>query len=329
MFEKLAQVVLMLVSVMMISSVFKEANIMGGLYYHLDKRIHSKKTLIALMSLIFGILPIPGRIIFACGILDSVQEKGCNNQKMGVIAYLASHHYYLWSPIEKAVIIVYTALGIGYAGFLYYMWIPAVIAIIFSFAYIYTSVSEAELNLVEPVESNSDWKVALISLLAVVIWSIVFPEYTHYTFFIYSVSMMSYYRVPIRKVDIDFTVLAMASLAILGSSIVGFFASDFTAFVASFKGTLVIALCASFVASFTMGSSAKYGALCAVMVKFFGIKFLPLFYLVDYAGYLISPTHSCVPIAKQYFKTPVGMFTLPLLLLSIILVAYASITTLL
>lgn len=320
---KIEQVVIMLVAVMIISAVFKENGVMGGLYSALKRHIKSKRVLIAILSVIFGILPIPGRIIFACGVLDSVQDKGRNNQKMGVIAYLASHHYYLWSPLEKAVIIVYTALGIGYWGFMEMMWIPAAIAIIFSFAYIFTSVTEDEIYLVENGDTEGHGILSVLSLVLAVAVAILFIDFTPYVLLTYALLMAWIMKLPFSKWGIDYKVILLATAAILGSQIAGLFTNPFTQYVAAYKGKLFLALALSFIFSFIMGSSAKYGALCGIMVKYFGLAYLPLFYIVDYAGYLISPTHSCVPVAKQYFKTPVGMFVLPLMLLSIILIFYA------
>lgn len=328
MVEKLGQVISMLLAVMIIASVFKEAGVMSGVYAYIKPHVKSKRTLIAIMSLIFGVLPIPGRIIFACGVLDSVQNRTHNNQKMGVIAYLASHHYYLWSPLEKAVIIVYSALGIGYLGFMQYMWIPAVIAIVFSFAYIYSSVSEDEIFIVDTPKTKAEGLFALLMLLAAIATSMFSVGYTPLILLAYACTMALVYNVHPDKWDVDLSVLGLAAAAVVAGHAAGLLSSDLMAMVTSFKGTLIMALAASFIASFILGSSAKYGALCAVMVKVFGLAYLPLFYLVDYAAYLISPTHSCMPIAKQYFKTPVGMFMLPLLVLSLILILYASVSLL-
>lgn len=79
----------------------------------------------------------------------------------------------------------------------------------------------------------------------------------------------------------------------------------------------------SYLLAFLMGSSAKFAAMCGMLVSVFGIKYLPLFYLVEYCGYLDSPAHKCVAIGKTYFKTPIGMYFLPLALLSLLLIGYS------
>jgi hypothetical protein len=74
------------------------------------------------------------------------------------------------------------------------------------------------------------------------------------------------------------------------------------------SGSIAIAALLSFLFSFAMGSSSKYAGFVALLTKIFGIKFLPLFLAIDYAGYMFSPTHKCFTIGKTYFDTPILEF---------------------
>ena len=63
-----------------------------------------------------------------------------------------------------------------------------------------------------------------------------------------------------------------------------------------------------FGASFLMGSSGKFIALAVLMAQLFGIEYFMWFFAIDYAGYLLSPTHKCVMVGNRYFGTPVSTY---------------------
>ncbi len=43
-------------------------------------------------------------------------------------------------------------------------------------------------------------------------------------------------------------------------------------------------------------------------VGVFGIETLPLFFAIDYAGYMLSPAHKCLVVGKSYFRTPIAEY---------------------
>lgn len=319
----------MLIIVMTIAGILKETGALASVYSILKPKVRSKRGLVALLSIIFGVLPVPGRICFACSILDSVQNKSKNNQKMGVIAHLSSHHYYLWSPMEKAIIIVCGVLGISFSEFISIMWLPALIMAAFSIMYIFNFVSEDEISLAEvsSVDTKGLWTVGGMALSIVV--ACIFPQYTWYIFGAYAAALVAYFK-RFDPAWIDTKVLAFASGAVLLGNLFGSYQKPLMAFLAPYiSGHAVGAVAVfAFLIAFAMGSSAKYAAFCGAIVKVIGIKYLPLMYLVEFAGYLMSPSHDCVAIAKSYFKTPSGMFFVPLVSICIILVMYGTLAVL-
>jgi hypothetical protein len=71
------------------------------------------------------------------------------------------------------------------------------------------------------------------------------------------------------------------------------------------KNNLILLVAfAGFLASFALGSSSKFAGFVVVSVGVFGIETLPLFFAVDYAGYMLSPMHKCLVVGKSYFRTP-------------------------
>ena len=63
-----------------------------------------------------------------------------------------------------------------------------------------------------------------------------------------------------------------------------------------------------FAASFLMGSSGKFIAFAVLLAQLFGMEYFLWFFAVDYAGYLLSPTHKCVMVGNRYFGTPYSTY---------------------
>lgn len=99
---------------------------------------------------------------------------------------------------------------------------------------------------------------------------------------------------------------AVAGIIVLGN-IIKSYNSELTTWVES-AGYLPAALLFSFIAAFAMGSSGKFAGLVALLTSVFGLKWLPAFFAVDYAGYMLSPTHKCSIIGRGYFKTNMNKF---------------------
>ena len=312
--------------VMTIAGIFKERGTLGGVYSLVKSTVKSKRGMVTLISFVFGVVPITSRISFACSMLDALQDKAKNNQKMGTIAYLASHHYYLWSPIEKSVVIVCGILGISYLQFMQVMWIPALIAIVFSVVYIFTSVTEDEISLKEipSIEKGSIFDI--LGLAIAIALAAVYSPIVVYSLYI-AMLISIHNRFSFKWIDLS--VLAYAGGATLLGVLIGQQTSWLTEFIKSFLDSQgIVAICIlAYGVSLLLGSSAKFAAIAGLLTKLFGLKYLPVFYLVEYAGYLISPSHKCVAIGKVYFKTPAGMYFLPIILLSIILIIYAVLYT--
>ena len=75
----------------------------------------------------------------------------------------------------------------------------------------------------------------------------------------------------------------------------------------TFVGMVIIS-CIGLIASFLMGSSGKFVAIAVLMSQVFGPEYFLWFFAIDFAGYLLSPTHKCVMIGNRYFGTPFGTY---------------------
>ena len=144
-------------------------------YNFLEKRIKSKRLLIALISAVSGILPVPGRVIISAGALDTLAPNDERRKNYGIINYLSTHHYYLWSPLEATVLIPLSVLGISYFYFLSLI-APLLITIIgITLYYIFYVLKEEDIviNKVERKKQNAvkniKWDVVILVAVVIIV----------------------------------------------------------------------------------------------------------------------------------------------------------------
>jgi hypothetical protein len=83
-----------------------------------------------------------------------------------------------------------------------------------------------------------------------------------------------------------------------------------------------------FLASFLLGSSAKYAGIVSLLTSVFGMHYFVLFFTLEYSAYLISPAHKCLPIGQKYFHTGFMTYLKALIIWISIMITYALLTIL-
>jgi hypothetical protein len=143
-------------------------------YNFLQSKIKSKRLLIALVSAVSGILPVPGRVIISAGALDTLAPDDKRRKNYGIINYLSTHHYYLWSPLEATVLIPLSVLGIGYFYFLSLVAPLLVTVIGITLYYIFYVIKEEDIviNKIEHKKNNIvtsiKWEVVVLTALVII-----------------------------------------------------------------------------------------------------------------------------------------------------------------
>tara|TARA_S200000501_G_scaffold60936_2_gene51466 strand:- start:17389 stop:18258 length:870 start_codon:yes stop_codon:yes gene_type:complete len=228
----------------------------------LSKIIKSNRLFIVIVSSICGVLPIPGRVSVSAGILDTMAPKDERRRWYGIIDYLSTHHYYLWSPLEKSVIVPMAVLGLTYFEFIYIMGPLAIIGIVLPLMLVFYFLKEEDVVWVNPAQqfNKVDW----------VNWKLL---------------------------------IAVALVIILGNYIKSY-TNEIKAYIENNEWSLITGAWVGFAGSFALGSSSRFAAFTAILTSIFGVQYLPLFFAIDYAGYMLSPAHKCFIIGKMYFKTP-------------------------
>ncbi|MFA6170894.1 MAG: hypothetical protein WCW77_01480 [Patescibacteria group bacterium] len=331
---------LFLIGVMVIAGVLKEKNYLLDIFRIIISRLKNKKMVLALISLIGGILPISGRVVVSAGLLSTIAPKGetardeTARQKYGIIDYLSTHHYYLWSPLEKTVILPMAALGLSWAGFMKYTLPLLVISLAYVLWYISFKIEEDEIEIaVSPEKVN--WKRLVYGFLpfAGAVASAFFFE--RGSSFI-MLGAAAYYiflsRTSFKKAFsyINWPLVLLLGLIIVLAKFTGGYSKEIEEFIKSSSWlnlttvTGVLALSSfAFIASWFMGSSGKFAGILAILVTIFGPQYLVWFFVLEFAGYNLSPMHKCVPIGKSYFHTPLATYMTVLTTWMLLLLGYA------
>jgi len=325
--------------IMISAGLAKEYELFAPAYAYIKNTFRSNKFVVVILSAIGGILPIEGRVTVSAGLLDTVAPKcGHGREKMGIVDYLSTHHYYMWSPLEKTVVLPIAAFGITYAAFMGMIAPLLVVSFAFISWYIWSQVKEEEIA-ITPSNFKLDTVIRNVLPMFVALGTYIYVGGESNVFAIFGALALYYVFLTqqwnIKKIlsYVDWKVLAtVATVIVIGN----FFKSHNNDFIEFIKGSMfdphtptgmaLISL-TGFVVSFLMGSSGKFIAIAVLMAQVFGVEYFMWFFAVDYAGYLLSPTHKCVMIGNRYFGTPLKTYYTALGSWAILLLTTAGIFT--
>ena len=338
--------IIMLISVMVITGIMKSKEILSPIYSILCRYISNKKALLTCLTTLYGILPVPSRVTVTAALLDTMVDKNKDNSKMGILSYITTHHYYLWSPLEKSVLIAMSGLGLSYSAFMGYMVWPLLLSFVVICGYIIFFMKDTDLQgFGEQTEEEMSWSkrldfLLLMGLILLNAFS-VFPVISIGLLQIEGMtwSALSFASYLIMKhlpakcnltAFVHWDLIGFTTAVIIFGWVVGAFSSYIMAFIGaiSLSQGLLLACLIGFASSFLLGSSSRYAAIAVILTKIFGIKYFILFYIIDYVGYLLSPAHKCLVIGQTYFKTKMVDYLKVILVLCITLLILAVIMVL-
>ena len=321
-----------LILIMFVTGILKERGYLMDVFKLLKQRVKSKRLVVFLVSLFGGILPIPGRVAISASILNAIAPTDRQKRKkFGVIDYLATHHYYLWSPLEKTVIIPMAVLGLTYMQFMSYIW-PLLLISGLYIGYYISSLKEDEIE-IDVKDEPMNWKniglVVLPFLLTILISCITDYYFAAFaTFTTYLITYSNSWKKLLSYINWQL-VFIVAGIIILGNFINSYY-SLMESYIKTYnnpKNILVVSVI-SFLVSFLLGSSTKYASIVSLLTSVFGMHYFVLFFTLEYSAYLISPSHKCLPIGQKYFHTGFMTYLKALIIWISIMITYA-ITTIL
>ena len=315
------QFTLILFLVYVICTIFKQYNIIADVF----SCIKSDKIAGIGTILISGALPIPGRIVLCSSILKSINQK--KDVNTAIASYVGTHHYYLWSPIEKSVVIIIAGLGITYTQFLQALWVP--IIVYFSFMMYFLSKVNIVRNSVSTTSTKSSW-IDISILISCLLLSCAYPIII-YVLCLYVLYLSLKYKVKLNLLrEIDWKTICLVFVVLIAGTFVKQ-NHDILNNAIMDADLLFTALFFSFIASYCLGSSSKFAGVCLLTTGVFGIQYLGLFYVVDFFGYMLSPCHKCRTITQSVhglnsseFRKKIGFLGVVMLLSTCLYTWYMS-----
>ena len=305
----------MIFFIMITAGLAKEYNLFAPAYSYIKNTFKNNKFVVVILSAVGGVLPIEGRVTVSAGLLDTVVPKcGHGREKMGIVDYLSTHHYYMWSPLEKTVILPIAAFGLTYATWIGMIAPILVVSIIFISWYIWTKVKDEDI-VIEPVEFKISSVIRNILPMFVALGTYIYLGGESNVFTIFGLLALYYVFLTqqwnIRKLlsYVNWQVIAWVAVVIILGNWFKSYNNEFLSYIKSsgfdphsFIGMTLISI-TGLIISFLMGSSGKFIAVAVLMAQVFGVEYFLWFFTIDYVGYLLSPTHKCVMIGNKYFGT--------------------------
>jgi hypothetical protein len=325
--------------IMVSAGLAKEYNLFAPAYSYIKNTFRSNKFVVVILSAIGGVLPIEGRVTVSAGLLDTVVPKdGKGREKMGIVDYLATHHYYMWSPLEKTVVLPIAAFGITYATFIGMIAPLLVVSLAFISWYIWYQVKDEDIA-VTPGNFKLSTVMRNVLPMFVALGVYIYGGGENNVFVIFGLLTLYYVFITqqwnYKKLltYVNWEVLGTVAAVIILGNLFKSHSNDFIAYIKSsgfnphaLLGMVLISL-VGFVVSFLMGSSGKFVAIAVLMAQVFGQEFFLWFFAIDYAGYLLSPTHKCVMVGNRYFGTPLKTYYKALGTWAILLIITAGLLT--
>ena len=309
----------LIIFVMMIAGMIKDNNLFSDVFAFLKRSLKSNRAIVALFSALTGVLPIKGRVTVSAGLLDTLAPKDKKKrEKFGPIDFMSSHHYYFWSPIEKTVILPMAAFGLSYTAFLGIMWPLIAATFVYIIWYLVYMVKDTDIAL---AETKKKIKVSRITRY-------VFPYIMGVSAviagvnFLWAFGLLTLYYIIVTQTFnwkkllgyVDWKIIAWVAVIIILANTTRLYTGEIKDFIGntgidmnSPVGFGAISLLA-FGFAWVLGSSSRFGAIMVILTSLYGIQYLPWFFAVDFAGYILSPMHKCVAIGKMYFGTKLSYY---------------------
>ena len=321
-----------LIFIMFITGILKDQGYLMDIFRLLTQRVQSKKIVVFLVSLFGGILPIPGRVALSASMLNSIAPvNDKKRQKFGIIDYLATHHYYLWSPLEKTTIIPIAVLGLTYLEFMSYVW-PLLLISGLYISYYILSLKDDEIDIVvnEGPVNTKNLVLVVIPFFTAILASC-FSSYYFAIMTVFTAYLISYSNSWKKLLGyINWELVWIVALVIILGNLASSYYGDMETYIKQYstsRNILVVSMLA-FLASFLLGSSAKYASIVSLLNSIFGMQYFILFFTLEYSAYLISPSHKCLPIGQKYFHTGFLTYLKALIIWISLMITYALLTVL-
>ena len=288
-----------MIMIMFMANAMKQVDVSDEISWLCRKASINRRWSIFLTSAIVGCLPIPGRISSTSALLDVSTSDVNNKKQLSTLAYVASHHYYLWSPIEKSVMITCAGLGIGYWEFLGVIYPGLICYALGALCLVLTmDLPPTHTPLTYPKRDN-------LMMIASIFFGIILCLFNlgmSISFLIPFAYCLSRPNVKIKQADLNWKLISIVTAVIVASTFIRQYTDEIMTYVSEAKSDQPIMIALLTMAfSLVLGSSSRFAALVVIGCSLVGPEYLLLFYMIDFLGYFVSPTHKCGSICASIF----------------------------
>lgn len=331
---------LMIAFILVVVGLIKEHMLFNSTFYYIKQVVKDSRMLVALLSAIGGLLPISGRVTVSAGMLDTIAPKKGEpgRANYGIVDYLSTHHYYIWSPLEKTVIVPMAAFALTWTGLMQLLWPLLAVSAGLILFYIFYYIKEQDV-IVTPIV-DFDFKISDVIRNIVPMVAAVAATINGYSVS-WAFGLLALYYCLLTKTwnikkllsYINWEIIIVVALIIIFGNYVKGYEKELTEFIkstpfnfSSLSGTIYLSALA-LGSGFLLGSSSRFAAFTVLLTQLYGMQYFVWFFALEYAGYLLSPAHKCVAVGKTYFGTPLHKYVAVLGLWAVLLVITGGLLT--
>jgi hypothetical protein len=264
--------------------------------------------------------PITPRTFFTTVLLKDMAKETTSKTKLALFAYIGTHHYYLWSPIERRVIVLMAALGISFSEFFSYALVPLAVYAAFLGVFIAYFIRDSDFKPVTEVTVPSmslSKKLDFFGLIALILLcafnlvpSLKFGFVALSNFVLVSVGYTCYligkHRPSLKQIHegINWKIVAISSCAIVLGWVIATYAAPIVEFFSHLLKTssLLVALGLGLLISFILGHGGKDTGVTIILTSIFGVRYFPIIYILDLCGFMVSPANHTLIFVQQYLE---------------------------
>jgi len=310
------------VGIMVLSTLYKETNLITELSESLSRLIRWPKVVSMMLPALIGLLPVPGGALMSAPLVETEGEKlRMKEEKKAYVNVWFRHTILLAYPMSQALILTSALSGVPMDS-LILRQLPIVIVTIISGYFIgLWKVSVIKNNEVYKAENSRALKSFLLSfspILATIILVIIFGVSIPISVLAGIVLLLLITKPKLRiltkilgRVSIYEIGLASYGAMLLRSATTSSNASTIIGNIlknANLSEVLLVSAVPAVLGSLV--GSPPGGIAISVSTLTGAINFTPkatsLLYYATFSGYLMAPTHLCLVLTTQYFKSSLG-----------------------
>lgn len=321
--------------VIWLSSQMSETGVMKDLVTSVNRGL-SKRTSMAVLPAVIGLLPMPGGALFSAPLVDECDtENGVEPLQKTLINYWFRHIWEYWWPLYPGVLLALDLTGMSILDFMLIQFPLSLVSVSAGYIFILRKVEYVKKDksagygaVAETLKHLTPVTIIIITYALINIFIPVLAEFNKYIPMIAGIIFAQFYLqlgrpLPFRiwmSIIFSIKTLKLAILVLL-ILIYGTFISaplpDSTLIMDHMKNELsswgiplfFVVMLIPFISGLTTGIAVGFvGASFPIVVSLAGgdISYLVLAYGCGYMGMMLSPVHVCLVVTAEHFNTDVS-----------------------